>query len=170
VLTHDILQDQLQQDRIKDTEAMVKDMTIVNQVSADLNQQTHAQQEGLDNISSDIENSKESIDTGNNHLVKVRASPVGAAPHRLLASSRVLRRRGLRRFAASRSSRLLNRQSLCSPWLSKVCLPNVMTDFRVVRWQAVEANKAHKQWMCCIAVMGVVGVGVVALIIYLMTQ
>ena len=62
---------------------MVKDMTIINDISTDLNQQTHAQQEGLDNISDDIQKSKESIDTGNNHLVAVCA-PLASASRAIL--------------------------------------------------------------------------------------
>merc|ERR1711916_147300 len=104
-LEHVDVEDELQADRIKNAEGMVKDMTIINDISTDLNQQTHAQQEGLDNISDDIQKSKESIDTGNNHLVA-----------------------------------------------------------------AVEANKAHKQWLCCIAMLSIVAIGVVALIIYFMTK
>jgi len=66
-----VFQAELKQEQLGQAKEIASGMQIISDISTDINQNVQADQEGLDQISEDVENSKTSIDTGNNHLVKV---------------------------------------------------------------------------------------------------
>ena len=169
-------QEELQQSQLEQAQGISEQMGALDDLAGDLKGEAQAQQEGLDQISKDVDDSKSSLEIGNTHLHSVRHSTRYCTAARIVASTAAFAVAGT--VAGSHVEMPPVFHSLwidLSPYLFSChrrleTSPSTFSHNVCCESQAVEANRANQQCKCYIAIGVTLAVGVLAIIIWQMTK